>query len=69
MTGTIVNTIAILVGSLVGLVFRQGIPAKYNTTIMQAIGLAVLLVGLRSAFKSDDLLLIIVCMAAGSLLG
>ncbi len=69
MTGTIVNTIAIIVGSLAGLVFRKGIPAKYNATIMQAVGLAVLLVGLRSAFKSDDLLLIIICMAAGTLLG
>lgn len=69
MTGTIVNSIAIIAGSLAGLVFRKGIPARYNTTIMQSIGLAVILVGLRSAFKSDDLLLIIVCLALGSLLG
>ncbi len=69
LTGTIVNTIAIIVGSLAGLVFRKGIPAKYNATIMQAIGLAVLLVGLKSALKSDDLLLIIICLVAGSLLG
>lgn len=69
MTGTIVNTIAILVGSLVGLVFRKGIPARYNATIMQAIGLAVILVGLKGALKSDDLLLIIICLAAGSLIG
>lgn len=69
MIGTIVNAIAIIAGSLAGLVFRKGIPARYNTTIMQAIGLAVILVGLRSAFQSDDLLLIIVCLAMGSLLG
>jgi len=69
VTGTIVNAIAIIAGSLAGLVFRKGIPARYNTTIMQAIGLAVVLVGLKSAFKSDDLLLIIVCLALGSLLG
>lgn len=69
MTGTIVNTIAILAGSLLGLVFRKGIPEKYNTTIMQAIGLAVVLVGLKSALKSDDLLLIIICLAGGSLMG
>jgi hypothetical protein len=69
LTGTIVNTIAILAGSLLGLVFRKGIPAKFTTTIMQSIGLAVILVGLKSALKSDDLLLIIICLAAGSLLG
>ena len=69
VTGTIVNAIAIIAGSLAGLVFRKGIPTRYNTTILQAIGLAVILVGLRSAFQSDDLLLIIVCLALGSLLG
>ena len=69
MTGTIVNALAIILGSLAGLFFRKGIPARYNATIMQAIGLAVILVGLRSAFQSDDLLLIIVCLALGSLLG
>jgi len=69
VTGTIVNAIAIIAGSLAGLVFRKGIPARYNTTIMQSIGLAVVLVGLRSSFRSDDLLLIIVCLALGSLLG
>jgi len=69
LTGTIVNTIAIILGSLVGLMFKRGIPAKFNATIMQAIGLAVILVGLKAAFKSDDLLLIIICLAAGSVLG
>ncbi|MCP3951185.1 MAG: DUF554 domain-containing protein [Desulfobacterales bacterium] len=69
MTGTIVNTIAIIAGSLAGLLFRKGIPAKFSATIVQAIGLAVILVGLQSAFKSDDLLLIIICLAGGSLLG
>ena len=69
MTGTIVNTLAIIAGSLAGLVFRKGIPEKINATIMQAIGLAVILVGMKSAFQSDDLLLIIICLALGSLVG
>ncbi len=69
LTGTIVNTIAIILGSLVGLMFKRGIPAKFNITIMQAIGLAVILVGLKGAFKTDDLLLIIICLAAGSVMG
>jgi len=69
VTGTIVNTLAIIVGSLAGLIFRKGIPARYNAMIMQALGLAVVLVGMRSAFRSEDLLLIIICLAAGTLLG
>ena len=69
MTGTIVNAIAIILGSLMGLMLKRGIPAKFSATIMQSIGLAVILVGLKSAFKSDDLLLIIICLAAGSVMG
>jgi len=69
VTGTIVNTIAILVGSLAGLVFRKGIPAKYNATIMQAIGLAVLPGGPKTALNSAALRRIIICMAAGSIWG
>ena len=69
LTGTIVNAIAIILGSLLGLMLKRSIPAKFNATIMQAIGLAVILVGLKGAFKSDDLLLIIICLAAGSIVG
>jgi len=69
VTGTIVNTIAIILGSLVGLVFKRGIPARFNITILQSMGLAVILVGLKGAFKTDDLLLIIVCLAVGSAMG
>ncbi|MEK6194851.1 MAG: DUF554 family protein, partial [Deltaproteobacteria bacterium] len=35
MLGTIVNTLAIIAGSLLGIVFRGGIPNKYQVTIMQ----------------------------------
>lgn len=69
MLGTIVNAIAIISGSLVGLFFRGGIPEKYNRTIMHAISLAVLVIGIKGAMKSDDLLVVIFSLALGSLAG
>lgn len=69
MLGTIVNCLAIVAGSLVGLGFRNGIPEKYNQTVMQAIGLSVILIGTKSALGCDDLLVIIISLAMGSLLG
>jgi uncharacterized membrane protein YqgA involved in biofilm formation len=69
MLGTIVNCLAIIAGSMVGLLFKNGIPDRYNQTVMQAVGLAVLLVGLKTAFVSDDLLVIIISLAMGALLG
>ena len=69
MLGTIVNTLAIIVGSLLGIVFRGGIPKKYQVTIMQAISLAVILIGLKMAFKTDAVLLVIFSLVIGSILG
>ena len=69
MLGTIANTAAIIVGSLIGVVFKKGIPEKYNQTIMDVMSLAVILIGLKSAFKSDALLVIILCLIIGTLIG
>ena len=69
MLGTIVNAIAIIAGSLLGLFFRGGIPEKYNRTIMHAISLAVLVIGIKGAMKSDELLVVIFSLTLGSLAG
>jgi uncharacterized membrane protein YqgA involved in biofilm formation len=69
MLGTIVNTVAIIIGGLAGLLFRGGIPKKYNETIMHAIGLAVILVGLTGALKVEKILIVIFSMALGTLIG
>ena len=69
MIGTLVNAAAIIAGGVVGQLLKKGIKDCYKTTIMQAISLSVILIGVRSALKATDLLGIIVCMAVGSLLG
>lgn len=69
MLGTIVNCLAVIAGSLVGILFRNGIPEKYNQTVMQAIALPVILIGIKNALGCDDLMVIIISLALGSLLG
>ena len=69
MLGTLVNAAAIMAGGGAGLLLKKGISDNYKTTIMQAISLSVILVGVRSALNATDLLGVIVCMAVGSLLG
>ena len=69
MFGTLVNTLAIVGGSLCGLLLRGGLPQAWRTTVIQAISLAVILIGLKAAFGTEDLLLVIVCMAIGGLFG
>jgi uncharacterized protein len=67
--GTFVNTGAIIVGSLIGLLFSGGIHHRYKHTVMQAIGLAVVLIGLSGALKSNQVLLVIFSLVIGSLIG
>lgn len=69
MFGTIVNALAIAMGSILGVSFKGGIPEKYNKTVMQAMGLAVVLIGLKSAFQTNNILLLIFSLAIGSVLG
>lgn len=69
MLGTFVNCLSIIAGSLVGLLFKNGIPERYNHTILQAIGLCVILVGLKMAFGCQDLIIVIISMALGAVMG
>lgn len=69
MLGTIVNTIAILLGGVLGLVFRRGISDRFKSTVMQGLGLAVFMIGLAGALRSENILLLIFSMVIGSLIG
>lgn len=69
MIGTLVNTFAIIVGSLLGVSLRRGISDNAKETVIGAIGLAVLLIGLKNALRSENLLLVIMSLAVGAVLG
>jgi uncharacterized membrane protein YqgA involved in biofilm formation len=69
LLGTIVNTLSIIIGSLIGLLFKGSIPEKYSKTIMHGIGLAVILIGLKTALRTDAILIVIISLAIGSLFG
>ena len=47
--GTIVNVLAIVVGGLLGLLFRGGIPERYQDGTLKALGLSTLFIGLTGA--------------------
>ncbi len=49
--GTLVNAIAIIVGGTLGWIAKKGIPDRFKSTVMQAIGLSVIVVGLSGALQ------------------
>jgi hypothetical protein len=67
--GTIVNALSVLAGAGVGLALKRGIPDRYQQTIMQGLGLAVMLIGLQMALKAQNILVVITSMAAGAAVG
>ncbi|MEG0638767.1 MAG: DUF554 domain-containing protein [Clostridia bacterium] len=69
MIGTLINCAAILVGSALGLLLRKGIKQSMAQTVMQGIGLSVILIGLMGAIKTQNTLLVILSMVLGGVLG
>lgn len=68
LLGTIVNALAVIAGALIGRLL-SGIPAGIRQTVMQGIGLAVIVLGLKMAFGTNNILLMIVSIVLGSILG
>lgn len=68
LLGTLVNTLAIIAGSLIGSFFNK-IPDKIKTTVTQGMALAVVILGLQMAFKSQHFLIVIGSLALGGIIG
>jgi len=69
MLGTGVNVIAIVAGGLIGTVFGKIIPEKMRSTILQGLGLAIMLIGLQTAIKTGNMLVVIASLVLGAITG
>ena len=69
MKGTIVNVIAIFLGCSVGFILKSKFPERIGKIIMQAIGLASLLIGAQMALKTNNILLVIFSLVIGGVIG
>ena len=69
MLGVIVNSLTIALGCIIGLVIKGGIPEKLSTTIMNALALCVLYIGISGALEGTNTLITIISMAVGALIG
>lgn len=78
--GTIINAISIILGTIIGLIFKKGIKDKYQLGINQALGLSIALIGLNGVLtnmlyvdnniiKSQYELILIVSLTIGSFIG
>ena len=70
-TGTIINTVAIVLGSLLGLFLKQFFTEGMEMIIFQALGLGTILIGLKMSLKLPDgyMLVCIFSLVLGGIVG
>ena len=69
MIGTIVNCLAILAGSVLGIVFSRKVSEELSDIICSAAGIVTLILGFRMAFESVNAIYLALSLIAGGLLG
>lgn len=73
MLGTIVNTLAIIVGSSVGSVFKKFLGERYRKVLFEALGLCTIMLGVNASVsnmpKSEYPVLFILSLAIGGTIG
>ncbi len=75
--GTIVNTLAVIAGSFVGILIRGlssgkkagGRIAELPDVIMKGVGLCVLLIGITGAIKTENIMVVIISIVLGGVIG
>lgn len=73
MFGTFFNVAMIIIGSTLGTVFKKGLKDRYQTILMQAMGLAALALGINAIVghlpESKYSVLFIISLAIGAIVG
>ena len=69
MIATVINVILIFIGSMLGLLFKNKINQKFSDALVTGIALCVIVIGISSAIKTENMILVIISMLIGIALG
>lgn len=69
MLGTIVNTIAVIIGAGIGMLLKKGIPDRLADTMMKGLGLCTLFLGISGSLDGKNSLILIISIVIGALIG
>ncbi len=69
MLGVTVNALAVIVGGLLGLLVKKGVPQRYSDAIMKGLGLCVLYIAIDGALEGTNVLVLIISVAIGAVVG
>lgn len=69
MFGVLVNTGTVLLGSIIGLLCKKGIPERLSAAVMTAIGLCTVAIGFTGILDGENTLVLIISMVLGVIVG
>lgn len=69
MIAVIANTLAVLIGSSIGILFSKSIPKKITNTLMTGLGLCTLYIGWTGTLEGENTLVLILSMVIGIVIG
>lgn len=69
LQGTAVNGAAIVVGGVLGALLGKRIPEQVKQRVLQGIALAVLLIGIKMALETQNMLVVVFSMVIGGITG
>lgn len=69
LVGTLVNTGAVIAGSLIGLLLGNVLPERLRDTVMKGLGLCTLFIGITGMLGGSNALITIISIAIGAVIG
>ncbi len=69
MSGTLLNIVTILLGSLLGVWIGDRLPAKMQESIMVGLGTVTLIVGIQNGLKTGNILIPLLSLLIGIIIG
>lgn len=67
--GTLINVVTIVAGTAVGLVVGPRVPERVRTTVLQTVGLVVIVIGVSQAAASHNIVFPLVALVLGGVVG
>ena len=69
MLGTVVNAAAVIIGSLIGLLVKKGIPEKVRSAVMVGVGLCTLYIGVSGMLSGENVIVAVLSILVGVIIG
>lgn len=69
MFGVLVNVGTVVLGSLIGLLLKKGIPEKVSKAVMTGLGVCTLYIGISGSLCGENALLVIASVVLGAIAG